>query len=481
MRTAQSRDSAFRAAAEVFDRIPSLFWITDGQGVPVTVGGGLRPPVDPGSVSDLFTDEGSAKRAEAATRDALSGKRGLFVAVCGERELQAFVEPLAGANGTVGIAVDATERIVMERAVRASEHSFRTLVEESPAGVLRVTPGGQLLQANRAVAAMMEFDAGQDSEMLLLDLPRFFSRPDGYEKFRASLSMTSALHGHLSMWRTRTGREIHVSLGGTVVRDDQGAPMYLDVMAMDVSERRKLEIQLEHAQKLHLVGQLAGGVAHGFNNMMTIVNGHLQLLLRSASDAEAAERLRTVQEAAGRATALTRQLLAFSRMQVFETRKFDLNELLSETLALIAPLMPEDVNVQFNRSEEECPIRADPAQIEQVLMNLAVNARDAMPDGGELRIATARAHVEALNPGPDSLETGDYVQLTVRDTGRGMDAETKARIFEPFFTTKDAATGTGLGLSVSYGIVRQSGGYIDVRSEPGSGTEFVIYLPVDKS
>jgi two-component system cell cycle sensor histidine kinase/response regulator CckA len=261
----------------------------------------------------------------------------------------------------------------------------------------------------------------------------------------------------------------------------QTAPGMMAATFLDVTkrrqaeeERRRLEDQLRHSQKMEAVGRLAGGIAHDFNNLLMVIMGHGELLRRGLEAED--PRLRKVQAIMGaseRAARLVRQLLAFSRKQVMEPQVLDLNDLVADTARMLQPLLGEDVTVVTRLDPALDRVRVDPAQIDQVLMNLAVNARDAMPRGGTLFLETA--NVEAGAPG--SAAPGRQVALTVRDTGLGMDERTRAHLFEPFFTTKAASGGTGLGLSMVYGIVQQSGGQIAVESEPGRGTSFRILLP----
>jgi nitrogen-specific signal transduction histidine kinase/CheY-like chemotaxis protein len=248
----------------------------------------------------------------------------------------------------------------------------------------------------------------------------------------------------------------------------------------DVTQHRRLEEQLVQSQKMEAVGRLAGGIAHDFNNLLTGILGYSDILRDGLADddplrADADE----VKKAAERAASLTRQLLAFSRRQVLQPRVIDLNTIVEEMERMLRPLIGEDVELVTACSAEIGRVEADPGQIEQVIANLVVNARDAMPNGGRLVIATAdsdvdeehaRAHVAEMTPGP-------YVLLSVTDSGVGIEPETLGHLFEPFFTTKDVGKGTGLGLATVYGIVKQSGGYIWVYSEPGRGTSFQIYLP----
>jgi nitrogen-specific signal transduction histidine kinase/CheY-like chemotaxis protein len=248
----------------------------------------------------------------------------------------------------------------------------------------------------------------------------------------------------------------------------------------DESQKQQLEEQLRQAQKMEAVGRLAGGVAHDFNNLLTIIKGHGDLMLDKLQASDPLQRNATqIEKAANRAASLTRQLLAFSRMQVLEPKVLDLNVLVAEMCSLLKRLVREDISFTFKAGESLGRVKADPGQIEQVIMNLTVNACDAMPTGGKLVVETRNVCVdETLAKMRPPLLPGDYIRLTVEDTGHGMDATTKERIFEPFFTTKELGKGTGLGLATVYGVVKQSGGCIWVESEPGKGTRFEVYLPV---
>ena len=244
-------------------------------------------------------------------------------------------------------------------------------------------------------------------------------------------------------------------------------------------QRQQLEVQLRQAQKMDAMGRLTGGVAHDFNNLLTVIKGNSSLLVDCLqSDDRLLGRMEQIENAADRAASLTRQLLAFCRMQVLQPKILDLNILVAEMCKLLRWLIREDIAFTFHASESLGRVKADPGQIEQVIMNLAVNAGDAMPSGGSLTIETSNVTLDgkcALAHRP--ILPGKYVLLAVRDTGHGMDAETKARIFEPFFTTKEQGKGTGLGLATVYGIVKQSGGCVWVESEPEKGARFEVYLP----
>jgi nitrogen-specific signal transduction histidine kinase/CheY-like chemotaxis protein len=248
-------------------------------------------------------------------------------------------------------------------------------------------------------------------------------------------------------------------------------------VARDITERRHLEDQLRQAQKMEAVGRLAGGLAHDFNNLLTAVTGYAEILVNRLEPGDRNRKeLEQILKAGQRATSLTQQLLAFSRRQRLEPKVLDLNAIVADLEKMLRRLIGEDIDLTVALAPDLGCVEADPSQVGQVLMNLVVNARDAMPRGGKLTIATANREVAEADARVD-LAVGSYVTLAVGDTGCGMDAETKARIFEPFFTTKSADNGTGLGLSMVYGVVKQTGGHIVAESEVGAGTTFTIYLP----
>jgi signal transduction histidine kinase len=243
-------------------------------------------------------------------------------------------------------------------------------------------------------------------------------------------------------------------------------------------EQKLLEQRLRQAHKMEAVGRLAGGIAHDFNNLLTIIRGHADLLIERAENESAKKSVDQIQKAAGRAVGMTRQLLAFSRMQVLQPRVVDLNSIISEMGKMLPRLIGEHIEYSFVPAPNLCSVQADPGQIEQVLMNLAVNARDAMPDGGQLLVHTAKVEIGPAEAAKrPAMGVGSYALISVKDTGHGMDENTKAHIFEPFFTTKEVGKGTGLGLATVYGIVKQSRGFIWVESEPGRGTTFEIFFP----
>jgi PAS domain S-box-containing protein len=265
---------------------------------------------------------------------------------------------------------------------------------------------------------------------------------------------------------------------GQVALDEHGEPTRVVGVLADITDRRSLETQFQQAQKMEAVGRLAGGVAHDFNNLLTAIMGYGRFALERAGDLEQRRDLEEIVKAAGRAAGLTKQLLAFSRRHVMETVSIDVNLLIVDMVTMLRRMIGEDIELRTSLASDLSAVRADRGQLEQVVMNLVINGRDATGTGGAIQIETAAVTFdEPPKPQHGRLEPGPYVVLTVRDNGSGMTEETKARLFEPFFTTKPRGQGTGLGLATVYGIIMQSGGAIDVESELGRGTSFTIYLP----
>jgi signal transduction histidine kinase/CheY-like chemotaxis protein len=275
---------------------------------------------------------------------------------------------------------------------------------------------------------------------------------------------------------TRQGARLTLELDVHAIRIDDDI-VGIQGVARDITGRRQLEAQLRQAQKMEAIGRLAGGVAHDFNNVLTVIMGCSELALQQLDDADPVRHdIAEIQRAAASASALTRQLLIFSRKNITRPTVLDLDDLVHRLSKMLRRLVPEDIALDVHTGGGGC-IEADAGQIEQVIMNLVVNARDAMPTGGRLVIETSRVDLDAAQAGSLQVAQGDFVTLTIRDTGTGIPADVQARIFEPFFTTKDPGIGTGLGLAIVHGIVRQAGGGIGVASTPGRGTTFKIYLP----
>jgi len=350
-------------------------------------------------------------------------------------------------------------RQAAEARLRASEERYRGIVETTSEGVLLLDGDGRISYANSRFAAMLGRPVAELPGTSLTDLVTEADRP---VVARELAGMPEAGTRRLELGlRRHGGQVVYAQIALTARVDDDGVL----AMVADVTEQKNIEAQLRQAQKLDAVGQLAGGVAHDFNNMLTVIDGYAALLLARADEASAGD-LTMIRDAATRAGALTRQLLAFSRTQAAEVCVVDVVGLVAGLDGMLRRLIREDVELVVTAAAAPLNVRADPGQLEQVLVNLVVNARDAMPDGGTLTITTCCA------------DRGDLVLITVVDTGCGMSQEVVARVFEPFFTTKEPGKGTGLGLSTVYGIVTQAGGQIQVSSKPGTGTTVGVYLPM---
>ena len=365
-----------------------------------------------------------------------------------------------------------------EQALRRSEARYRSLVQSSVYGIYRSSLEGRFLDVNPALITMLGY--GSAEQVLLLDPERdVFAQPEEHARLIDEFRRTGRLDGFEVKWKRKDNGSITVRISGRAVSSADEPADVLEAIAEDVTDRRALEDQFRQAQKMEAVGRLAGGVAHDFNNLLMVISGYAEVILTQLdSNHPLHEKGRAIQQAADRATTLTRQLLAFSRKQLLELKVVDVNAIVHDMERLLRPLIGENVEFVTLLSPEAAHTRADAGQLEQVLMNLVVNAKDAMPTGGKLTIQTQNTVVdENHRRGQQFIRPGRYVMLSVSDTGMGMDKETQSRIFEPFFTTKEKGKGTGLGLSTVYGIVKQSGGYVIVQSEKARGSSFHIYLP----
>ena len=366
-----------------------------------------------------------------------------------------------------------------EEALRRSEARYRSLVQSAAYGIYCSNPEGRFLDVNSALVTMLGYKSSE--EVLALDPKRdVFVDASELANLMQGFSAGVRLNNVEVRWKRKDGKVITARLSGRVVNAPDETVEVLEIIAEDVTEQRVLENQFRQAQKMEAVGRLAGGVAHDFNNLLTVISGYTEVLLeRTDADHDLYPKIQAIHQATERATGVTRQLLAFSRKQMLELKVVDLNAIVTEMERLLRPLIGEDIGLHTKLTRDLGRTRADAGQIEQVIMNLVVNSKDAMPHGGKITIQTANAnlHKDDLGREHSYIHPGAYVVLSVSDTGQGMDKETQARIFEPFFTTKEKGKGTGLGLSTVYGIVKQSGGYILLESQPGQGTTFRIYLP----
>lgn len=407
-----------------------------------------------------------------------------------------YRDPQTGKRMTRGLMIDITDRKRTEEALRQSEERYRAFVAQSSEGIFRMEydpavpcnlpvneqrqwalKHGYMAECNDAMAKMygrasaVELTGKPLAELLVERDPVTNNFMENF--VRSGYRITDQESREVdALGRKRIFRNTMV---GTVI---DGHWVRSWGIVRDVTERLQLEEQLRNAQQMEAIGRLAGGVAHDFNNILSIIMGHGELLLRmSGNDERAKAGVEQIQRAADRAAALTQQLLAFSRKQVLQPKVLDLNESVADIQKMLARVIGEDIELFASLHPSLAPVKADPGQIEQVLMNLAINARDAMPHGGKLTMETSNVELLAAQGRDLDLPAGRYVMLRVIDTGHGMDAATLAHIFEPFFTTKPRGKGTGLGLATVYGIVKQSGGGIQVESEAGRGTDFHVYLP----
>ncbi len=377
---------------------------------------------------------------------------------------------------SLAVVIDVTARKRAEEFIRSSEERYRSLVENAVFGIYRTDAAGRFVEANQALATMLGCESASD--LIGRDISPFYQDPAERPQLVRQYASSDRIEGVEVRWRRRDGSPLVVRLTGRPIRAGEGTPSF-EMIVEDVSERKALEQQFRQAQKMEAVGRLAGGVSHDFNNLLTAIGGYSDLLLEQFADGDPRRHdVIEIKKAADRATALTRELLAFSRKQILQPQAIDLSVVLEGLKPLLRRLIGEDVEVLTIPAAKIGLVRADRVQIEQVIMNLAVNARDAMPSGGRLTIET-----RDVTFGPDRagahqvVPPGRYAMLAVTDTGCGMDAEVKSHLFEPFFTTKEAGKGTGLGLATVYSIVKQSGGHIYVDSEPQQGSTFEIYLP----
>ncbi len=433
----------------------------------------LKLWADPGERDRLIAARAGATKLEAQELRFRRRSGEEFVAL-----LSAGTISLGGVSCILGTYRDITERKNAEQALLRSEERYRDLFENANDIIFTTDMAGRFTSVNRKAEEISGYTRQEFLGMTLFDLVDPAQTPRARELFGASVAGLRTQMVSEFDTLTKDGQRRHLDLAARFLLQD-GRPVGFQFIARDVTERRSLEAQFRQAQKMEAIGRLAAGVAHDFNNLLTVIQGYCDLHLPDLPPQhEVRPALEAILQAGKRAAGLTQQLLAFSRQQAVQPRTLDLNAALAEMKALLVSMVGEDVTLEFHLEPELGRVRVDPGLLGQVVMNLAVNARDAMPGGGRLSIGTsnveidqafAQAHFNAL-PGP-------YAMLSVTDTGIGMDDATQARIFDPFFTTKEVGKGTGLGLATVYGIVQQFKGHIWVHSEPGKGATFRIYLP----
>ncbi|HLK55424.1 MAG TPA: PAS domain S-box protein [Chthonomonadaceae bacterium] len=439
-------------------------WATVIALIPVTPRAlAMRSPLE------LEREIASRKEAEAALQRAHDDL---------EVRVRARTEELAAANNS--LQEEIAERRRTEEALREGEEQFRATFEQAAVGIAHVRTDGQWLRVNRKLCEIV----GYTREELL---PRTFQDITHPDDLAADLAyVRQMLAGEISTYSMvkryfrKDGSVVWTNLTVSLVRHPSGEPKYFISVVEDITERRRLEEQLLQAQKLESVGRLAGGVAHDFNNLLTVILGNAELMEmeEEALDASVQESLRNITQAGEKAANLSRQLLAFARRQIIEPKIVNLNDLIVSLDNMLRRLIGENIELVMLPEEGLHSVKVDPGQFEQILVNLVVNARDAMPDGGKITIETQNATFDAeYARRHEDVTAGEYVMLAVSDTGTGMEEGIRLHIFEPFFTTKEKGRGTGLGLATVYGIVKQARGHIWLYSEVGKGTTFKIYLP----
>lgn len=473
----------------IVTKAPVVFFALDANGIFTLSEGfalqklGLQPGEVVGrSIFDLYREQphivrnaGRALRGEEFSTTDDMPELGL----CFETHWAPLHNPEGSLVGTIGVAVDVSERNRNAREREQAEALYRSLVEQLAAVTYIAELGleGEWLFVSPQIESLL----GYASHEWLADSANWIKHVHVEDRLHVAAAEDATLNGspfraEYRMFR-RDGSVVWINDTGTLVRDNDGRPLIHGVL-VDVTEQKQLQSRLAQSERMEAVGQLASGVAHDFNNLLTIIKGYSSLLLEtnpSAADAHAATE---IQQAADRAAALTHQLLAFGRKQTLQPRILDLNTVVRGLEKMLRRVVTENVELVIDTAPDLGFVKADPVQMEQVLLNLVVNARDAMPTGGKLTISTAPLAVPADISGDETLvPAGSYITLSVCDTGIGMDAVTRTRIFEPFFTTKEVGKGTGLGLATVYGIIKQSNGHIQVESETGKGSTFRVSLP----
>lgn len=375
--------------------------------------------------------------------------------------------------GFQAIARDITERRDAEERLRRSEARYRSLFEGTSYGICRSNIEGRFLDVNPALVSMLGYDSA--AELMALETTDIFRDPAARTAIIEEIARNGRVDRRDVQWLRKDGTILTVRLSARAIADEGGGIATFETIAEDITDQRRTEGHLRQVQKIEAVGQLAAGIAHNFNNLLTAVLGYTELLLSRSKEKADREDLEEIQKAGQRAAVLTRQLLAFSRRQTPAPEYVDLNTAVRQLRGMLDRVIREDIHLTCTFAPGQATVKIDPSEFEQVVLNLVINARDAMPAGGSISIDIA--HVEAATEKLSQLPEGGYIRMRVTDTGTGINPDVRAHLFEPFFTTKEQGKGTGLGLASVYGIVNQGQGIINVDTEIGHGTTFSVYLP----
>ncbi len=477
--------------ARLIGQLPAHIWTTDSD-LRLTsyegralAGLDFSPAENKGkTLFEIFATTDRAVRPIAEHLRALSGEHVVYQHHFMGRTFAAQVVPLLDDRGAIegclGLAVDVSEVQHAEEALRRSEAHYRALVEEAPVGIFRSSSAGRFLTVNRALVEMLGYASAQ--ELLGLDLAAdVYVDPTLRSRLTSQYEKTDRVAGVDVDWRRRDGTRITVRLSGQPVRNVRGEVDAWEMVAEDVTERRRLEAQLRTAQKMEALGLVTGGVAHDFNNLLTTILANAELINSAlpASMSQIRSDVLEIRDAAQRGGGLVKKLLGFSRRERLTMQPTDVATVVSEMAGVLRRLVPERIAVSVEVEDDLPPVLADSGALQQILLNLATNARDAIAEHGDIRISVRRARIDPAHVTEFGWGApGDYVMVGVDDNGLGMDEATRARVFQPFFTTKPPGSGSGLGLAMVYGLMKQQNGFVGIASRPETGTAVKLYLPI---
>jgi PAS domain S-box-containing protein len=483
-----------RRQAKILDAIPDMIYELDLTGKMLfankfareVIGVSENDPID-FNLTELLDDAG-VKEAAKITKQLMNGEQNLPPSIYKIRRADGKTIPIEargrllhtvnGQKTILGVARDISERYQAEKLLCESEEKYRTLFEESRDVIYITTPEGNLIDINPA--GVKSFGYQSKEELLKINVTRdLYANAADRARFQQAIARDGFVKDYEIVLKRKDNRRINMLVTANLVRDEQGKIISYRGMMRDITERKQLEQQLFQAQKLESIGTLAGGIAHDFNNILGGILGYASFMkTKIEQDHPFYNYIDTIEKSAVRASELTAKLLAFARGGKYDVKPIDINRIIDETLQIIGRTMDKSIEIELHRDASLPTVEGDGGQIQQILMNLCLNARDAMPAGGKLIIETRLSVLDSDYVNRHlGAKMGPHVTIYVTDTGIGMNEETKQRIFEPFFTTKEKGKGTGLGLSMVYAVAKNHGGFVSVYSEPGMGSTFKVYLP----